>query len=206
MKSVEKRGKSVEEAVALALLELGAKREDVEVEVLEEGSKGFLGLLGSREARVRVAKREDRGDFARNYVTQLCELMSLPVKVEVADREGVLYVNVAGDEVGALIGRRGQGLDAVQYLLNLSAARIQEDKRRVVLDVEGYRDRREKTLKRLATNLAEKVRRTGRSVALEPMSSQERRVVHMALQDNPFVVTRSEGAEPYRKIVISVRR
>lgn len=206
MKSVEKKGKTVEEAVALALLELGAKKEDVVVEVLEEPSKGLFGLLGSREARVRVTKKENRLDFAREYVLRLAELMKLPVKVEVVEEAGIIRVNVHGDEVGVLIGRRGQALDALQYLLNLSANRIQDDRRRIVVDVEGYRERREKTLARLATHLAEKVRRTGKSVALEPMTSQERRVVHMALQDNPFVVTHSEGTEPYRKIVISVRR
>lgn len=203
MKAVEKRGRTVEEALQAALKELGAEREKVEVDVLEEGNKGLFGILGSKEARVRVRVKESKSEIARRLLEEICAALKIEARVEADGNENYIYLNIKGINVGALIGRRGQTLEALQYLINVAAGRASNDKQKIILDVEDYRKRREKTLRELALRLAEKVRRTKERVVLEPMSSHERRVIHLALQDNPFVYTRSEGEDPYRKVVIA---
>lgn len=202
-RSVEKKGRTVEEAVGLALAELGVQREDVVIEILEEGNKGFLGLLGSRAAVVRVSTKESKAEAAVRVVREIAEAMELKVAIDVSEDEEYIFVNVRGDEGSRLIGRHGQTLDALQYLVNLASSRGRDEKARVVVDVEGYRRRREDTLRRLANRLADRVKRTGESITLEPMSPHERRVIHLALQNHSFVTTHSEGEEPYRKVVIS---
>lgn len=202
MRAVEKKGRTVEEALQAALQELGAERERVEVDVLDEGNKGLFGLLGSKEARVRVRVKEGKGEIARRLLEEICAAMKVQARVEAGGDDEYIFLNVKGRNVGVLIGRRGQTLDALQYLINVAAGRASPDKQRIILDVEDYRKRREETLRELAFRLADKVRRTRQRVVLEPMSSHERRVIHLALQDNPHVYTRSEGEEPYRKVVI----
>lgn len=206
MKSVEKKGRTVDEAVAAALAELGAVREEAVIEVLEEPNKGFLGLIGGKGALVRVIKKERKEDVARRVLKEIGEALGLQVQIEGRADEESVVLNLRGSELGILIGRRGQTLDAIQYLVNLAASKNSLGRERIILDVEGYRQRRAETLERLATRLAERVRRTGESVALEPMSAHERRVIHLALQENPYVTTHSEGEEPFRKIVISAKR
>ncbi|MCL5045690.1 MAG: protein jag [Actinobacteria bacterium] len=205
MKSVEKKGRTVDEAVAAALAELGAVREEAVIEILEEPNKGFLGLIGGKGALVRVIKKERKEDVARRVLKEIGEALGLQVQVEGRADEESVVLNLRGSELGILIGRRGQTLDAIQYLVNLAASKNSLGRERIILDVEGYRQRRAETLERLATRLAERVRRTGESVALEPMSAHERRVIHLALQENPYVTTHSEGEEPFRKIVISAK-
>ena len=205
-KSVEKKGRSVEEAVAAALQELGVRADQAEVEVLEEPSRGLFGLIGSRDAQVRVTVKETKEEVARRLLQDVAGAVGLDVTITTRREEDYLFFDVRGDELGILIGRRGQTLDALQYLTNLAAGRASSERQRVVVDVEGYRRRREETLQRLAERLAEKVRRSGQSVELEPMSAHERRVIHLALQDSPYVTTYSEGEEPYRKVVIEVKK
>ena len=205
MSSVEKRGRTVEEAVALALEELGVGRDDVDVEVLEEPLKGFLGLIGSRGARVRVTVRPKKADLVGKLLRDIGAAIGDGVEVKVVEDEEYIFAEMNGGNSGALIGRRGQALDSLQYLVNLAAGKGSRDKKRVILDIEGYRRRREDVLRRLALRMAERVKRTGQPVSLEPMSAQERRVVHTALQGDPSVTTHSEGEEPFRKIVISAR-
>jgi spoIIIJ-associated protein len=242
MQALEKRGRTVEEAVRLALSELGVEREAVDVEVLEEGSKGIFGLL-AREARVlvkthdamtvapkasaKVAREttvtpeavesvaptagdggQAAGERAVKLLSDISRAMGLSVNCEVKTDDEAIRIDVSGPEVGNLIGRRGQTLDALQYLVSLAAYRSDEsgERRRVIVDVEGYRRRREETLRRLAVQLADRARRSGRDVMLEPMSAQERRIIHLELQDSPYVTTRSIGEEPYRKVVISAKR
>jgi spoIIIJ-associated protein len=202
MRSLEKRGRTVEEAVAAALEELGATEAETQVEVLEEPAKGLFGILGSKDARVRVSLKESREDAAKRFLSQVLKTMGYSPDMETAVEDGYVFINVLGDDLGALIGRRGQTLSALQYLVNLAVSRSTMGDERIVLDIEGYRKRRERTLQALAHRLADRVRRTGHSVALEPMTAQERRVVHTALQDDPQVVTKSEGEEPFRKVVI----
>ncbi len=206
MKSLEKRGRSVEEAVSAALLDLGVRAEQVQVEVLEEPTKGLFGLIGSRDALVRVAVKETKEDVARRLLQDVSRTIGLDVEIATRRDEDYIFFDVKGDELGILIGRRGQTLDALQYLTNLAASRASSEKQRIVVDVEGYRRRREETLQRLAERLADKVRRSGQSMALEPMSAHERRVIHLALQNSPYVTTYSEGEEPFRKVVIDAKR
>lgn len=201
MKQIEMSARTVDEAVGAALEELGVPSDRVTVEVLDEGKSGFLGI-GARPAMVRVTKRASRAERVETYLGDICEAMEIGVHIELQEDEEYIRVDVSGQEAGILIGHHGQTLDALQYLCNLTATRLEEHGPRVLLDVEGYRKRRSETLTNLATRLAERVVRTGESSALEPMSAQERRVIHLALQDNPSVYTTSEGEEPFRRVVI----
>ncbi|MEW6276288.1 MAG: RNA-binding cell elongation regulator Jag/EloR [Bacillota bacterium] len=206
MEAVEKVGRTVEEAVASALADLGVSEESAVVEVLEEPSKGFFGFFGGRPARVRVSIRETPSARARELLQKIFKVMNLSVDIEIKERNNNLMINLSGNGLGILIGRRGETLNALQYLLNLCVNKNQVQKSKIVLDVEGYRRRREQTLERLALRLAEKVKQRGRNIILEPMNPQERRIIHTALQGREDIYTYSEGEEPYRKIVISPRR
>ena len=230
MITVEKTGKTVEEAVALALKELNVTEQDVTVEVLEQPKSGFLGLIGARPAKVAVtlikkeepaveenvvAKAEEAVEtvgedpiaVGKAFLTDVFEKMNLTVAVEVEEKDEVVLFDLKGNDLGILIGRHGQTLDALQYLTNLAANKnAGEGRIRIVLDVEDYRKRREETLVRLAQRLANKVKRRNQRIVLEPMSRHERKIIHMALQDDPQIATYSEGEEPYRKIVIAVKR
>jgi len=206
MRSVETTGKTVEEAVLVAQKQLEVTRDKLKIEVLEEPAKVLFGLLGGRQAKVRVTVVEDPSTIALAFVQQLFEAMGVVVKTKVHEKEGYIYLSFTGEELGILIGRRGETLDALQYLVNLVVGRRVEKHVRFILDVEGYRKRREETLVKLARRLSEKVRRSGHNVVLEPMNPHERRVIHTALQNDQSVQTFSEGEEPYRKVVISPRR
>lgn len=203
---VEKTARSVEEAVEQALAELGAKREEVEVEVLEEPSKVLFGLLGRRPARVRVRVKDTPVRRAKELLGKVIDAMGLMVDMKFRETEEGLFVDIAGPNVGILIGRRGETLNALQYIVSLYVNKDRVQKCKVYLDVEGYRRRREETLRRLALRLAEKAKRKGRNIVLEPMSSHERKIIHTALQGRDDIYTYSEGEEPYRKIIISPRK
>lgn len=205
MQSVEKQGKTVEEAIALALTDLGASLDQVETEVVEEPSKGFLGILGGKLARVRVTLKPDPLKILEDFVYGVCERMGSRAQVEVTVEDEFVKVNLVGQSLGLLIGKHGQTLDSLQYLANVVYNRNAEVRQRVVVDAGGYRERREETLLRLANRLAEKAKRTGRRIMLEPMGAHERRIIHTALQNDQQIVTYSEGDEPYRKVVISLK-
>jgi spoIIIJ-associated protein len=205
MKSIEKSGRTVDEAVAAALEEMGVPSDRVKVDVLEEGKGGFLGI-GAKPAVVRVSLRESRKQRVEQFLSDVCAAMEVDVNVSVKEDGEYLHADINGNEAGILIGHHGQTLDAMQYLLNLVASKVEDEGQRVVLDVEGYRKRREETLVRLATRLAERVRRNGEPMVLEPMSAHERRVIHLALQEDPYVVTGSEGEDPFRRVVIQPKR
>jgi spoIIIJ-associated protein len=205
MRSVEKTGRTVDEALAAALEELAVPSDRVKVDVLDEGKGGFLGI-GAKPAVVRVTVRESRKEKVDQFLNDVCAAMEVDVTVSVKEDGEYLHADITGSESGILIGHHGQTLDALQYLLNLVASKVEEGGQRVVLDVEGYRKRREETLTRLATRLAERVRRSGESMVLEPMSAHERRVIHLALQDDPYVETGSEGEDPFRRVVIQPKR
>ncbi|MBC9785423.1 protein jag [Heliobacterium chlorum] len=200
--TLEKTAKTVEEAVRAGLAELQLEEKDVEVLVLEEPSKGFLGLIGTRPARVRLTVKPDPVRDAVRFLKDVFRTMGVEAEIVPEWRDTNLFIGFKGDDLGILIGRRGDTLDALQYLVNLAVNRQGPERIRIVLDVENYRQRREETLVRLAKRLSEKVIRTGSRVVLEPMSPQERRIIHTALQGNPKVVTYSEGEEPFRKVVI----
>lgn len=200
---VEKSAKTVEQAVELALQELGAARDAVEVEVLDPGAKGVLGLFGGKDAQVRVTYNDhDPARDAIRFLQPIFASLRVSATHTVEERDGIVWITFRGKGLGAIIGRRGETLDALQYLTNLAVNRRFEEKTRIVLDVEGYRAEREKTLVNLARKMADKARRSDRDVILEPMSPHERRIIHIALQDAEGVKTVSVGEEPYRKVII----
>ncbi len=255
MAFVEKTGKSVDEAVAEALKELQITADQAEVEILEEGKKGFLGF-GHKDAKVRVSakagvrttveqaaapapaepavteqevkpaayaaaapvKEETEvrkfvvNDEAVAKAKEFLQKVFAAMKIEVAMEkfiwisDGSVTYRLHCSDRGILIGKHGQTLDSLQYLTNLVANKNTTERIRVIIDVEDYRDRRVETLTRLAVRLAEKVKRTGERVALEPMNPHERKIIHMALQSDRRVVTLSEGDEPFRHVVIELKK
>jgi spoIIIJ-associated protein len=206
MKSVEKSGKTIQEAVDFAVKELGVSSDKVEIKVLGNPSKGFLGIFGNRLAKVLVTvKSVEPLDAAKLFLENIFEKMGLNVRMETLTGD-VININLWGNDLGILIGKHGQTLDALQYLVNLVANKYGDQKVRIVIDIEDYRRRRADTLNNLAQRIADRVQRRGEKVTLEPMTPQERKIIHMALQDNPRVYTYSEGEEPYRKITICAKK
>jgi len=203
---VEKSGKTVEEAVESALREINLTRDEIEIEVLEEPSKGLFGFIGGRPALVRVKPKETPARKARALLEKVMQAMDLDVDIDVIEKDEKILININGPDLGILIGRRGETLDALQYLVNLSANKNADKRKRILIDIEGYRKRREDTLKKLAYKLADKAKQRGRNVILEPMNSMERRIIHTALQGRDDIYTFSEGEEPYRKIIIAPKK
>jgi spoIIIJ-associated protein len=203
--SVEKAAKTVEAAVELALHELNLNEEDVEIEVLEEGNKGLLGIIGSRDAKVKVTVKETKGDKAKDFLFDIFDRMSVEAEIEIEEDENNLFLTINGNDIGIVIGRRGETLDALQYLTSLVVNKQDESYKRVVLDIENYRQKREDTLIKLAKRLADKVKKYRKSITLEPMNPYERRIIHSTLQDNRYVRTYSLGDEPNRKVVITLK-
>lgn len=231
-KSTEKSAKNKEAAIEAALKELGAAREDVDIEVLDEGSKGFLGI-GARDARVRVtlkkaqseevapaqtsapareAKKEERPkkeslggpeEDAKKFLGDIFSAMNLDVSIDAKMDEQSISIDLAGENMGIVIGKRGDTLDSLQYLTSLVVNQRSEDYIKVSIDTENYREKRTEALLALSNRLAEKVTKTGKKFTLEPMNPYERRIIHSNLQDSETVTTYSVGAEPYRKVVIA---
>ncbi|MGL5269352.1 MAG: RNA-binding cell elongation regulator Jag/EloR [Selenomonadaceae bacterium] len=204
---VEKTGKTVEEALVAAMEELDVTEDRISYEVLEEPTKGFLGIIGVKPARIKVTVRDLLPlEKAEVFLREIFRQMKLTLTVEHSEQEDGHVFNLIGSDLGILIGKHGQTLDALQYLTNLAANKgLAEDKVRIIIDVENYRSRREETLRRLALRLADRVRHSGEKIILEPMNRHERKVIHTALQDNRRVVTYSDGEEPYRKVVIDLK-
>lgn len=206
--SLEKQGRTIEEAIELALKELGLTEEQVDVTVLEEPSKGFLGILGGRPARVQVEAKPETPDpveLTTQFLQGVCQRMGVDVTISGQQQGENMLFSIDGQSLGLLIGKHGQTMNSLQYLASVVYNRNAEEHARVLVDVGGYRARREEALQRLATRLAEKAKRTGRRVILEPMNAQERRVIHSTLQADKQIVTYSEGDEPYRKVVIALK-
>lgn len=199
MKEYEFTGKTVEEAVEEGLKELGLSREEAEICVLEEGKKG---LFKSVKARVKIFKKITDGERAVEFLDGLYPLLNIDAANELEEDEEHTKINVIATNSYSVIGHRGEILDALQVLAGAVANIGREEYKRVVVDCENYREKREETLKRLANKLAEKAVRTGRKLSLEPMTPYERRVIHSALADSTEVKTQSEGKEPNRYIVV----
>lgn len=206
MTSIETTGRSVEEALESALRELGVSEDDVIVEVIEEPSRGFLGIIGSKDARIRVALKKDKAELAYEFLTGLLHRMDLHGVVESRGQGDTRLLTVDGEDLGVLIGRHGQTLKHLEFLTNVVSSRGIGNIKRIFVDVAGYRKRKEKILEDLARNAARRVERTGRSTTLRPMEARDRRIVHLALQKNGRVTTHSEGDEPFRRVVISPRK
>ncbi len=199
--------KTVDEAITKALIELETTSDKLVYEVVEKGSTGFLGL-GAKPAIIRARKELTLEDKAVEFLNQVFEAMKLMVTIETSydEVEKEMSINLVGDDMGILIGKRGQTLDSLQYLVGMVVNKDSEGYIRVKLDTENYRSRRKETLETLAKNIAYKVKRTKRSVSLEPMNPYERRIIHAALQNDKYVTTRSEGEEPFRHVVIALKR
>lgn len=205
--TVEKKGKNVEEAIKAALDELGCDIEDVSVEIVEEASKRLLGFMGNKPAVVKVSMREKPEIEARKVVEDLLQRMKIDYQIEKVEWDnGVTRINIVGNDMGLLIGRKGETLNALQFIAGLMLNRKREEKIRIVLDVEDYRKKREQSLESLAIRLSEKVKQSQKNVIMRPMSSQERRIVHTVLQEDPQLVTYSMGEEPNRKVVIALKK
>lgn len=206
MRVVEACGKTVEKATQKALEQLSLPLERVQIEILEEPSSGLFGLIGAKQARVRVSEKITPESYMHDFLEEIIGKTGLVAEVETYMEDKNLLMNVSGQKMGMLIGKRGQTLNALQYLLNvIYHKKFPEQEGRIILDVEDYRQKREETLRMLAENLAKKVVRMHREVVLEPMTPQERRIIHTALQEHEAVRTYSEGEEPYRKVVIAPR-
>ncbi|WP_151733340.1 RNA-binding cell elongation regulator Jag/EloR ['Paenibacillus yunnanensis' Narsing Rao et al. 2020] len=244
MSKVVATGKTIEEAVERGLHQLGVQKDRVTVNVLEQPSKGFLGLIGAKDAKVELTlipeaapvsaasapslpqqpasksnqeaeggvPRQDSGHSveeayteAVHFIVDVARTMGLTVEVEIVHTKETTILQISGPDLGLLIGRRGQTLDALQYLANIVANRYSDSFVRLVLDAENFRERRKKTLEELADRLAGRVVRTRKEVVLEPMSPQERKIIHSRLQDHQQVSTSSKGEEPNRRVVITLK-
>ena len=209
MEFKEFTGKTVDDALTNATVSLGVTSSEIKYEVVEEGSSGFLGI-GSKDAIIKVviSTEEDPKQVAKEFLDGVFEAMQLEVNIsmEFSEEDDTLLIDLAGPEMGVLIGKRGQTLDSLQYLTNLAVNRSSEKYTRVKIDTEDYRRRRKETLENLAKNMASKVKRTKKSVTLEAMNPYERRIIHSALQNDNNVTTHSEGEEPYRYVVITLKK
>ena len=207
IKSIEVSAKTEEEAVKQALTQLGKEREDVTVEILERAKSGFLGI-GSAPAKVRVSYeyKETNSEKVEKFLAGLFEKMEVSAQTEITEDGDTINVVITGENPGALIGRRGETLDAIQRLTNYSVNRGSENRIRVNIDTENYRERRNESLVHLAEKMAAKVVKYKRNMTLEPMNSYERHVIHTALQDYEGVSTYSTGVEPNRRVVVAYDR
>ena len=233
--SIRVSAKTVDDAITEAMIQLGVTSDRLEYEVIEKGSSGFLGI-GMKQAVIEARRKPESEpevveeepvapveepkkarelaevqpqtvEAVKTFLADTMKAMNMEVEIEISiDEDGALCADLRGEHMGILIGKRGQTLDSLQYLANRVANKHQDGYVRVKLDTENYRARREETLKHLAKNIAHKVKRNRRPVALEPMNPYERRVIHSALQSDPYVTTHSEGEEPYRKVVITLKR
>lgn len=204
MDFVEKNAKTVDEAVELALKELGITRGEAEISVIEEGSKGFLGF-GAKDAVVRVKPLYNPVKIADEFLKTVCSAMGLSIDNEIKVDGRVMTIEIKGEGMGMLIGKRGHTLDSLQYLVGLVVNKGKAPYMNIMLDTENYRQRRRETLETLAVNLGKKVKATKKKVILEPMTAYERSIIHSALQNDGMVTTHSQGEEPFRKVVISLK-
>lgn len=230
MKFVEKIGKTVDDAITEALVELMVTRDNVDIEILEKGSKGFLGI-GAKDAKVRVSVKEKDNDkevmldepeleesrisiekddsdtvspaqIGQEFLADILEKMGIEAEIEIKTSKDQIDMNISGEKMGLIIGKRGETLDAIQYLVNLAVNKNTDTYIRVIIDTENYRQRREETLRKLANRLAKRASQTNQKVVLEPMNPYDRRIIHAALQKSKIARTYSEGKEPYRRVVI----
>ena len=209
MKTVTAKGKTVEEAIQNALTELGTTADKVTTKVIDIPGTGLIGgMFGTRFAKVEVTMDDDENAICSRFLTDVFAAMNMEVSIDVKmdEIENEMSIDLKGDEMGVLIGKRGQTLDSLQYLTSLVVNKGNANYIRVKVDTENYRKRRKETLENLAKNLAYKVKRTKRPVTLEPMNPYERRVIHSALQNDKYVSTHSEGEEPFRKVVITLNK
>ena len=207
MEFIEISAKNVDAAITQATVQLGITSDQLEYEVLDKGSTGFLGI-GSKNAVIKARKKFSIDENVVEFLSSIFDAMKMEVEILVAvnEEEHIIEVELKGDDMGILIGKRGQTLDSLQYLTNLAINKHSDEYYKVKIDTEDYRKRRKETLENLAKNIAYKVKRTKRPVSLEPMNPFERRIIHSALQNDRYVTTHSEGDEPYRHVVVTLKK
>ena len=207
MDFVEFSAKTVDDAITAACQKLTVTSDKLEYEVIEEGSSGFLGI-GAKPAVIKARIKNSVADKAKEFLKEVFDAMNMVVVIDVKyDEENRnIDIELSGDEMGVLIGKRGQTLDSLQYLVSLVVNKDEDEYIRVKVDTEDYRKRRKETLENLAKNIAYKVKRTKRPVSLEPMNPYERRIIHSALQNDKYVTTHSEGEEPFRRVVVTLKK
>ena len=207
MDFIEISAKTVDDALTEASVKLGTTSDKLEYEVIEKGSSGFLGI-GSKNAVIKVKVKTSVEDEVRNFLVQVFSAMEMEVEISIKVNEADKFIDVEhkGPDMGGLIGKRGQTLDSLQYLTNLAINKHSENYFKVKIDTEDYRNRRKETLENLARNIAYKVKRTKSAYPLEPMNPFERRIIHSALQNDKYVTTHSEGDEPYRHVVVTLKK
>ncbi|NBJ69790.1 MULTISPECIES: RNA-binding cell elongation regulator Jag/EloR [Clostridia] len=202
MREITASGQTVDEAVQAALEQLKTTRDHVEVNVIDEGKKGLFGVFGTKRAYVKVRIVENQIEKTEKYLLQIMKQMNVSATVCTTVVDNHVTYEVTGDDIAVLIGKRGQTLNALQYLLHLAMNKNGTEFYTVTLDAEGYRSRRKETLEALAKKMADKAVRLNRKVALEPMPAFERKIIHNVLQENEAITTYSDGHEPHRHIVI----
>lgn len=206
MDYIDISAKTVDDAITSACQKLAITSEKLEYIVVEEGSSGFLGI-GSKPAIIKAKVKDTIGGRAKDFLKDIFTAMNMTVTVnlEYSEENRNMDIELSGDDMGVLIGKRGQTLDSLQYLVSLVVNKESNEYIKVTVDTENYRNRRKETLENLAKNIAFKVKRTKRSVSLEPMNPYERRVIHSVLQNDKFVTTHSEGEEPFRRVVVTLK-
>ena len=199
--------KTKEDAITEACQYFTVSSDKLLIEVVDEGSNGFLGI-GAKPAIIKAAVKGTVEDKAKDFLKDVLEAMDLEVVIDVKydEAEKNMEIDLKGDDMGVLIGKRGQTLDSLQYLVSLVVNKESEEYIRVKVDTEDYRNRRKATLEGLAKNISYKVKRTKRAVSLEPMNPYERRIIHSALQNDKYVTTHSEGDEPFRHVVVTLKK
>lgn len=206
MESVYMIGKTVDEALSKALEQLNVTKDRVEVDIIEEGTKGLFNFIGSKSAKIKVTLKRDYIYKGKKFLIQVLNTMGIEAEVDIKEENDTVYINLIGSNMGTIIGYRGETLDSLQYLVSLVINKEHNvHYKKVILDTENYRHKREETLKKLAEKTAYKVRKKGRAYKLEPMNPYERRIIHSVLQECDDIQTYSEGEEPYRRIVIDLK-
>ena len=207
MKSIQMNGRTVEEAVQNALRELNVTEDKVNIKIIDEGSKGLFKLFKGKDAIIEVTLKNDYIEDARKFLREVLNAMGILAEIDIKENDDIININLIGPNMGLVIGHRGETLNSIQYLVSLVINKNNNGEyKKVILDTENYRSKREETLKRLATKIAYKVRKTNRAVKLEPMNPYERRIIHATLQNDAYGLTYSEGEEPYRKVVVDLKK
>lgn len=206
MKFVEVTGKSVDEAIENALKELNITKDRAIIDIIDEGSKGFLSLIGNKPAKVKVIVKRDYVKEAYDFIRSVLDFMGILAEIKIKEDNDVININLTGPKMGLVIGYRGETLDSLQYLVSLVVNKHHDiPYKKVILDTENYRIKREETLKQVALKIANKVKKNKKAFKLEPMNPYERRIIHAALQGNNTIITYSEGDEPFRRVVIALK-
>lgn len=207
MKTLEMTGKTVNEALENALKSLNLTEDRFEYEILDEGSKGFLNLIGTKPAKILVKVKRDYNEEVRLFLRNILNSMKVQAEIRIREENDIIHIDLTGPKMGIIIGYRGETLDALQYLASLVVNKDHNiPYKKVILDTENYRKKREETLIRVAEKTAYKVKKIRRPYKLEPMNPYERRIIHSALQDNEYVYTFSEGEEPHRRVVVDIKK